>query len=376
MSEYEDKIKISFDTNANETKQQVDGVAKAINNTTDATEQQAIAQKSLRQQMREANMELQNTINKYGETSKEAIASAKAVANLKDQMEFAQQLSKSFNPDQKFKALTSASQLAGTGLQGVTSGMALFGDQSKDTQAQLLKVQAAMAFSDAISNLSNVADQANVLKTNLKDLWKVLITEKVKDTAVTATNTTATATNTATQVASTVAIATETGVKKTATITTTALTVATNLFNLATKALFAPITLIIGAIAGLTLGIGYLVGAWGDFSGEALRAEVANKKLSNSIDAQVKANKKSEEQMELSRQSTLGMAKASGKSEAEIRKLEKALIEQEVAEKRLNAVKLYSIAVEARRVAITEDATDAQKATAKKSIEAYNEAND
>jgi len=155
MSEYEDKIKISFDTNANETKQQVDGVAKAINNTTDATEQQAVAQKSLRQQMREANMELQNTINKYGETSKEAIASAKAVANLKDQMEFAQQLSKSFNPDQKFKALTSASQLAGTGLQGVTSGMALFGDQSKDTQAQLLKVQAAMAFSDAISNLSN-----------------------------------------------------------------------------------------------------------------------------------------------------------------------------------------------------------------------------
>ena len=165
MSDYEDKIKISFDTNADQTKQSVDGVAKAVNNTTDAVEQQEKAQVSLRQQLRNANMELQNTINKYGETSKEAIASAKAVANLKDQMEFAQQLSKSFNPDQKFKALTSATQLAGTGLQGVTSGMALFGDQSKDTQAQLLKVQAAMAFSDAISNLSNVADQWKVLKT-------------------------------------------------------------------------------------------------------------------------------------------------------------------------------------------------------------------
>jgi len=223
MSEYEDKIKISFDTNADQTKQQVDEVAKAVNKTTDAIELQAsamalmkeevkkataelnkiskefgvgsaeakkqaqilaelknkitesttatekkeVAQSSLRQQLRNANMELQNTINKYGETSKEAIASAKAVANLKDQMEFAQQLSKSFNPDQKFKALTSASQLAGTGLQGVTSGMALFGDQSKDTQAQLLKVQAAMAFSDAISNLSNVADQWKVLKTSI-----------------------------------------------------------------------------------------------------------------------------------------------------------------------------------------------------------------
>jgi len=168
MSDYEDKIKISFDTNADQTKQSVDGVAKAVNNTTDAVEQQEKAQVSLRQQLRNANMELQNTINKYGETSKEAIASAKAVANLKDQMEFAQQLSKSFNPDQKFKALTSASQLAGTGLQGVTSGMALFGDQSKDTQAQLLKVQAAMAFSDAISNLSNVADQWELLKTTIK----------------------------------------------------------------------------------------------------------------------------------------------------------------------------------------------------------------
>lgn len=167
MSEQEERIKISFNTNADETKQKVEGVANSVNKTTDAVEQQEKAQISLRQQLRNANMELQNTINKYGETSKEAIASAKAVANLKDQMEFAQQLSKSFNPDQKFKALTSASQLAGTGLQGVTSGMALFGDQSKDTQQQLLKVQAAMSFSDSISNLSNVADQWNVLKTNI-----------------------------------------------------------------------------------------------------------------------------------------------------------------------------------------------------------------
>lgn len=165
MSDQEERIKISFETNADQTKQSVDGVANSVNKTTDAVEQQTQAQVSLRQQLRNANIELQNTINKYGETSKEAIASAKAVANLKDQMEFAQQLSKSFNPDQKFKALTSASQLAGTGLQGVTSGMALFGDQSKETQQQLLKVQAAMAFSDAISNLSNLNDQWKVLKT-------------------------------------------------------------------------------------------------------------------------------------------------------------------------------------------------------------------
>jgi len=260
-------------------------------------------------------------------------------------------------------------------LQGVTSGMALFGDQSKETQAQLLKVQSAMAFSDAISNLSNIGDQFKLLQNTLKDAWKVLTTEKVKDTAVTGANTVATATNTATQVASTTAVVAETTAKKSATIATTALTVATNLWSIAVGIATAPITLIIAGIAGLTLGIGYLTGAFGDFSGEALRAEVANKKLSKSIDEQKKANEKATEQMELNRMATLGMAKATGKSEKEIRSLEKALMQQEVAEKRVIAVKLRSIAVEAQRIASLEDATEAQKNTAKKAIEAFNDAN-
>lgn len=120
--------------------------------------------KSMKTQLREANAELQKAVQIYGETSEQAIKAAKGVANLKDQIGFAKDLSETFNPDQKFKALGSATQLAGTGLQGVTAGMALFGGESEDTQKQLLKVQAAMAFSDAISNLSNVADQWNVLR--------------------------------------------------------------------------------------------------------------------------------------------------------------------------------------------------------------------
>lgn len=368
MAEQEDKIKIIFETNADQTAQKVDGLTNSVDETTKA-------QASLRQQVRNANIELQNAVNIYGETSKEAIEAAKKVANLKDQMQFAADLTDKFNPDQKFKALGAATQLAGTGLQGVTSGMALFGDQSKETQAQLLKVQAAMAFSDAISNLSNIGDQFKLLQNTLKDAWKVLTTEKVKDTAVTGANTVATATNTATQVASTTAVVAETTAKKSATIATTALTVATNLWSIATKIAFAPITLITGAVAGLVLGIGYLTGAFGDFSGEALRAEVANKKLSKSIDEQKKANEKATEQMELNRMATLGMAKASGKSEKEIRSLEKALMQQEVAEKRVIAVKLRSIAVEAQRIASLEDATEAQKNTAKKAIEAFNDAN-
>lgn len=69
------------------------------------------------------------------------------------------------------------------------------------------------------------------------------------------------------------------------------------------------------------------------------------------------------------------MAKASGASAKEIRKLSEELINQEVAEKRVNAVKAYSIYLEAKRVASLEDATDAEKARLKESIESYNNLN-
>jgi len=82
-------------------------------------------------------------------------------------MGFAADLADSFNPDQKMKALGAATRVAATGVQGVTAGMALFGDQSEDTQKTLLKVQAAMAFSDAISGLSDLGDQWQLLKNTI-----------------------------------------------------------------------------------------------------------------------------------------------------------------------------------------------------------------
>jgi hypothetical protein len=167
-----EKVVIDFSTNANAAKKETDGFRASIDATvtateeqTQAVEQQDTAYKTLKTQLREANNELTKSIQLYGETSTQAINAAKGVANLKDQIGFAKDLSETFNPDQKFKALGAATQVAGTGLQGVTAGMALFGGESEDTQKQLLKVQAAMAFSDAISNLSNVADQWAILKT-------------------------------------------------------------------------------------------------------------------------------------------------------------------------------------------------------------------
>ncbi len=170
--ENKEKYSIDFNTNADAAAKDVQGLRASIEQSTEATKKNTAAgdaqeeqYKSFKTQLREANQELQKSIQIYGETSAEAVKAAKGVADLKDQMGFAKDLADTFNPDQKFKALGAATQVAGTGLQGVTAGMALFGGESEDTQKQLLKVQAAMAFSDAISNLSNVADQWAILKT-------------------------------------------------------------------------------------------------------------------------------------------------------------------------------------------------------------------
>lgn len=174
MATEDQNIKITFDTNAAKAAQDVnklsgsiDGATSASNENNQAVNQSDEAYKSFKTQLREANAELQKQIQLTGESSQETIKAAKAVAELKDQMGFAKDLADNFNPDQKMKALGAATHVAGTGLQGVTAGMALFGSESEDTQKQLLKVQAAMAFSDAISQMSNLGDQWKLLKATI-----------------------------------------------------------------------------------------------------------------------------------------------------------------------------------------------------------------
>lgn len=170
--ENKEKYSIDFQTNADAAARDVQDLRASIDQTTESTKKSTTATdaqeegfKSLKTQLREAIQLQQQMSAQYGATSAEAIKATKAVAEIKDEIGFQKDLVESYNPDQKFKALGAATQVAGTGLQGVTAGMALFGGESEDTQKQLLKVQAAMAFSDAISNLSNVADQWAILKT-------------------------------------------------------------------------------------------------------------------------------------------------------------------------------------------------------------------
>lgn len=297
---------------------------------TSSTTKQEGAVKSIRSQVRAATQAQAAMSQQYGETSVQAVQAAKDLAELKDQIQFNADLVASFNPDQKFKALGAATQVATTGLSGVVSGMALFGDQSEDTQKQLLKVQAAMAFSDAVSNLSNIGDQYKVLKTTIVNTWTTLTTAKAVDTTATGANTLAVAANTG-------AVVAETAVIGGSTIATTAATVATNLWNASLAIALAPITLIVAGIAALVLGIGYLAGAFGDFSGNTAQAAKDTAILSANLDKESIALARAGIAVRDKNQQSIALAKANGQSTESIRTLERKLLDEQIATDRASA---------------------------------------
>jgi len=113
---------------------------------------------SLRSQLREAQAEVAALSEKFGVTSVEAANAARRAAELKDQIGDAKALTDAFNPDAKFRALTSSLSGVAGGFAAVQGGMALFGAQSEEVEATLLKVQSAMALSQGIQAVGESID--------------------------------------------------------------------------------------------------------------------------------------------------------------------------------------------------------------------------
>lgn len=114
--------------------------------------------KSLKAQLKEAQAEVQTLADKYGATSREAVEAAKRAADLKDRIGDAKALTDAFNPDAKFKALTSSLSGVAGGFSAVTGAMGLLGAESEDVQRLMLKVQSAMALSQGLQALGESRD--------------------------------------------------------------------------------------------------------------------------------------------------------------------------------------------------------------------------
>lgn len=368
MAEQQDNYKINFDTNAKKAAQDTNSLAQGLDNVDDATKKVNQSNKSLKAQIKEATIELIQAQEKFGDYSKEALSAAKNLAELRDKIAEAGETAALFDPGKKFQAVAGAVSAMASGFAVAQGAMGLFGAESEEVEKTLLKVQSAMALSQGLSTIADSAKDFQRLKAIVVDALKSIATAKAVDTVATEANIVATG-------ASATATTIDATVKGGATIATTALAVATNVLNASLAILTAPIFLVIAAIAALVVGIGYLTGAFGDFDGSAAAAEKANAELNREIDNLAKTAEKTNKEMERSNNHMLAMAKASGASSEELRKLEVQLLNNEVAEKRLNAIKAQSIFLEARRVASLEDATDAQKETAKKAYELFKEQN-
>jgi hypothetical protein len=113
---------------------------------------------TLKQQLKEAQREVEALAAKFGATSEQATNAAKKAAELKDQIGDAKALTDAFNPDAKFNAFGSALQGVAGGFSAVQGAMGLIGVESSAVEATLLKVQSAMALSEGINSVMAAKD--------------------------------------------------------------------------------------------------------------------------------------------------------------------------------------------------------------------------
>lgn len=141
-----------------------------INTTSDLSGLDKVDQsvKSLKTQLKEAQANVAALSDTFGATSKQAVEAAKSAAILKDRIGDAKALTDAFNPDAKFKAVSSSLVGVAGGFSAVTGAMGIFGEKSKDVEAAILKVQSAMALASGVQAIGESIDSFKQLGAVIK----------------------------------------------------------------------------------------------------------------------------------------------------------------------------------------------------------------
>jgi hypothetical protein len=111
--------------------------------------------KTLKQQYKEAVVELQKVADAYGETSTQAAEAAKKAAGLKDQIEDTNDLLQSYKGEGAFIAMGKAMSSVASGFSAVEGGLGLLGVESEKLQETMLRVQSAMALAQGLEGLED-----------------------------------------------------------------------------------------------------------------------------------------------------------------------------------------------------------------------------
>ena len=228
---------------------------------------------NLKQQLKQAQVEVQTLAEKFGATSAQAVEAAKKAAILKDKIGDAKALTDAFNPDAKFKALSGALTGVAGGFSVVTGALGAFGKQNEDVEKALLKVQSAMALASGAQAIGESID-------SFKQLGAVIKANSVFQKIMTA---------------------------------------AQYAYNLAMS--LNPIGAIVAATIAL-IAVGYKLITMFQASAKANDdAEKSTTRNTKALNAQIKASDKSSESLKTKNGHELNMAKATGASAEAIRKL-------------------------------------------------------
>ena len=134
-------------------------IEKVVNlKVTDNVDQTAKSVGNLKTQLRQAQNEVNELSAKFGATSEQAVNAAKRAAELKDAIGEAKSLTDAFNPDAKFKALTSTLGGVAGGFSAVQGAVGLLGSESQSVEKAILKVQSAMAISQGVQAIGESVD--------------------------------------------------------------------------------------------------------------------------------------------------------------------------------------------------------------------------
>ena len=238
---------------------------------------------NLKQQLKQAQVEVQTLAEKFGATSAQAVEAAKKAAILKDKIGDAKALTDAFNPDAKFKALSGALTGVAGGFSVVTGALGAFGKQNEDVEKALLKVQSAMALASGAQAIGESID-------SFKQLGAVIKANSVFQKIMTA---------------------------------------AQYAYNLAMS--LSPIGAIIAATIAL-IAVGYKLITMFQASADAnAKNEAAIKKNESALKQQIKTSERASEALKTKNGHEYEMAKASGASTKALRELALKHAEEEIA---------------------------------------------
>lgn len=254
--------------------------------------------KTLKQQYKEAVLEVQKLADAFGATSVEVQNASKRAAELKDQIEDVNDAIQAQKGEGAFIALGKTLSSVASGFSAVEGAMGLVGAESEDVQKAMLRVQSAMALAQGLQGLED-AGRA------FKQLGAV-----VKSTTIftSAYNLVVYGTTKATT-AQTIATGIQTGA-------TTGATTATKLLRLAMLSL--PIVAIVAGLVALANSMGVFGDKTEDAEAKQKRLDEQLEKTNKQIEKQKRATDSLNEIIDKQTRIDLINAKNRGASEAEL----------------------------------------------------------